>query len=242
MSVIAPKHRKRISDEVADSIKELLFSSSMNVGDKLPTEKKLAERFGVSQVPVREALFSLQKSGLLKIKRGAGGGIFVSEPNPDSFSEILSILLRFGKATVEDLTEARLYIEPAIAWLAAQRADSEAQAKIKKSIDYYENNIKTGGDRCITDMEFHISLAEASGNVVLLLIAKSLMELLYRTVKDFRLSIDHRYKCNDTHRRIYEAVLISDPDLARRLMKEHVEEMAHFWERVGPFPHSEILA
>lgn len=231
MRSMAPKQRKRISDEVADSIKELLFDTPLNVGDKLPTEKELAQRFGVSQVPVREALFSLQKSGLLKIKRGSGGGIFICEPNPDSFSEFLSLLLRFGRATIEDLTEARLCIEPAIAWLAAKKADSQSQARIKKSIDYYENNISSGRDRSITDMAFHISLAEASGNVVLLLLVKSLMGLLYRTVKDFRLSKEHRYKCNDTHKRIYEAVLASDQNLARCLMEEHVKEMAHSWKR-----------
>lgn len=179
---------------------------------------------------MREALFSLQKSGLLKIKRGSGGGIFICEPNPDFFSEFLSLLLRFGRATIEDLTEARLCIEPAIAWLAAKKADPQSQARIKKSIDYYENNISSGRDRSITDMAFHISLAEALGNMVLLLV-KSLMGLLYRTVKDFRLSKKHRYKCNDTHKRIYEAVLASDQNLARCLMEEHVKEMAHSWKR-----------
>lgn len=222
--------RKRVSEVVIDQIKQLLLDSKLNVGDRLPPERLLAKQLGVSRAPVREALFSLANSGFLTIKRGAGGGNFVSEPSMEPYAEFFTLMLQMGKASVQDLTEARLFLEPNVAGLAAERATSVDLKNIEQSILEYEKRVSEDIPRSLGDMEFHVNVAEASKNIVMVLNIKGLMGLLYKTVKDFDLSCENKQKSVDTHRRIFEAIRSSDSDSAYKLMAEHVKEMAVFWE------------
>jgi GntR family transcriptional regulator, transcriptional repressor for pyruvate dehydrogenase complex len=145
--------RKRVSDVVIDQIKQLLLDAKLKVGDKLPPERQLAKQLGVSRVPVREALFSLANSGLLKIKRGAGGGNFVSEPSVDSYAEFFTLMLQMGKVRVQDLTEARLFLEPNVARLATERATSEDLKNIELSISEYEKRVAQDAPRSLEDIK-----------------------------------------------------------------------------------------
>ncbi len=222
--------RKRVSDVVMDQIKQLLLDAKLNVGDRLPPERQLAKQLGVSRVPVREALFSLANSGFLKIKRGAGGGVFVSEPSVEPYAEFFTLMLHMGKASVRDLTEARLFLEPNIARLAAERATSEDLENIELSILEYEKRIGQDVPRSLGDMKFHVNVAEASKNIVMVLTIKGLMGLLYKTVKEFCLSREDKQKSASSHRRIFEAIQNSDSKDASELMAEHVREMANFWK------------
>lgn len=222
--------RKRVSDVVIDQIKQLLLDAKLNVGDRLPPERELAKQLGVSRAPLREALFSLANSGLLKIKRGAGGGNFVSEPNIEPFAESFGLMLQMGKASVQDLTEARLFLEPNIAKLAAERATSEDLENIERSISEYKKKIYQDAPRSLGDMKFHLNVAEASKNIVMILMIKGLMGLLYKTVKDFALSREDKEKSAHTHRRIFEAIRTRDSERAFEMMAEHVKEMAVFWK------------
>ncbi len=222
--------RKRVSDVVIDQIKQLLLDAKLNVGDRLPPERQLAKQLGVSRVPVREALFSLSNSGFLKIKRGAGGGIFVSEPSVEPYAEFFTLMLQMGKASVQDLTEARLFLEPNVAGLAAVRATSEDLEKIERSISEHEKRAELDAPRSLGDMAFHVNVAEASKNIVMVLAIKGLMGLLFKTVKDLGLSGKNRQKSVKTHRRIFEYILASDSESASQLMAEHVREMATYWK------------
>jgi len=222
--------RKRVSDVVMDQIKQLLMDAKLNVGDRLPPERQLAKQLGVSRVPVREALFSLANSGFLKVKRGAGGGIFVSEPSVEPYAEFFTLMLQLGKAGVQDLTEARLFLEPHVARLAAERATSEDLEAIELSISEYEKRVEQDAPRSIGDMKFHVKVAEASKNIVMVLTIKGLMGLLYKTVKDLGLSREDKQKSVHTHRRIFESIRASDSESASQLMAEHVKEMSTFWK------------
>ena len=222
--------RKRVSDVVIDQIKQLFLDAKLNIGDRLPPERLLAKQLGVSRAPVREALFSLANSGFLKIKRGAGGGNFVSEPSVEPYAEFFTLMLQMGKASVQDLTEARLFLEPNIARLAAERATSRDLKNIELSLLEYEKRVGQDVPRNIGDMKFHVNVAEASKNIVMVLTIKGLMGLLYKTVKDFNLSREDKQKSANTHRKIFEAIPTSDPERASSLMAEHVKEMAIFWK------------
>ena len=223
-------NRKRVSDVVMDQIKQLLMDAKLNVGDRLPPERQLAKQLGVSRVPVREALFSLANSGFLEIKRGAGGGIFVSEPSVEPYAEFFTLMLQLGKAGVQDLTEARLFLEPNVARLAAERATSEDLEAIELSISEYEKRVVQDAPRSIGDRKCHVKVAEASKNIVMVLTIKGLMGLLYKTVKDLGLSREDKQKSVNTHRRIFESIRASDSESAYQLMTEHVKEMSTFWK------------
>jgi GntR family transcriptional repressor for pyruvate dehydrogenase complex len=223
--------RGRISDQIIKQVKELIFSGGLSVGDQLPTERDLAKQLGVSRVPVREALFSLEKSGLLRIRRGAGGGIFVSDPNVDPFGEFFALMLHLGKANVHDLTEARLLIEPNVAKLAAERASIEDLKKIEKTIRQYEEAVNRRAQRRFADMNFHISLAEASKNIAMSLTIRGLMLLLYKTVRELNLIMDDRRKVIRSHKEVFEAVKARDPEGAFQSMANHVKNMATLWKK-----------
>lgn len=223
--------RGRVSDEIIKQIKELIFNGELTIGDQLPTERDLAKQLGVSRVPVREALFSLEKSGLLAIKRGTGGGVFVSEPNVDPFGEFFALMLHLGKASVHDLTEARLFIEPNVAKLAAERASVDDLKRIEKTIRQYEEAVNRKAERRFADMNFHISLAEASKNIAMSLTIRGLMLFLYKTVRGLNLSVDDRRKVIDDHKEVLEAVKVRDPERAFQSMENHVKNMATLWKK-----------
>jgi GntR family transcriptional regulator, transcriptional repressor for pyruvate dehydrogenase complex len=224
-------NRGRVSDEIIKQIKGVLFNGGMTIGDQLPTERDLAKRLGVSRVPVREALFSLQQFGLLDIKRGTGGGIFVSEPNMDPFGEFFALMLHLGKATVHDLTEARLFMEPNVAKAAAERASVDDLKKIESTIRQYEDAVNRNAERSFVDMSFHISLAEASKNIAMPLIIRGLMLLLHKTVRDLNLTMNDRRRGIIGHKEIFEAVKARDPERAFQSMANHVRNMATLWRQ-----------
>ena len=203
----------------------------MTVGDQLPSERDLAKKLGVSRVPVREALFSLEKSGLVTTRRGAGGGVFISEPSFEPFGEFFALMLQLGKATVQDLTEARLLIEPNVAKLAAQRAAIEDLPKIEQTIRDYEEAVNKRAERRFADMNFHISLAEASKNSAMVLMIRGLMLLLYKSVRNLDLSMENRRKVIKGHKEVFEAVKAHDPEAAFQSMADHVRKMVMLWNK-----------
>lgn len=222
--------RGRVSDEILKQIKELIFNGNLTVGDQLPTERDLAKQLGVSRVPVREALFSLEKSGLLTIKRGTGGGAFVSDPNIDPFGEFFALMLHLGKASVHHLTEARLLIEPNVAGLAAERASVDDLKRLEKTIQQYEEAVDKKNERGFADMSFHICLAEASKNVVMALTIRGLMLLLYKTVRGLNLRMSLRQSVINDHKKIFEAIKSCDPERAFESMEDHVKKMPTLWK------------
>lgn len=222
--------RGRVSDEIINQIKGLIFSGDLTVGDRLPPERDLAEQLGVSRVPVREALLSLEQSGLLTIKRGLGGGVFVSEPNMKPFEDFIALMLHLGRASVRDLTEARLIIEPYTAKLAAERASIEDLEKIEDSIRQYEKVVEQKAERSFRDMSFHIRVAEASQNIVVILTIRSLMLLLYKSVVGLKLADEDRRKVIKGHKEVFDAIKARNPEEAFKRMMDHVTKMKTLWK------------
>ncbi|HTD47135.1 MAG TPA: GntR family transcriptional regulator, partial [bacterium] len=129
-----PVRLTRASDEVVRQIKARIFGSRLPPGAQLPSEKDLAEQFGLSRITIRDALRVLESEGLIDIKVGARGGAFVSRPSARRVSESLTNLLRLRQITIQELTEARLAVEPSVASLAAQRATAEDIAAMEQAV------------------------------------------------------------------------------------------------------------
>ncbi|RLB00563.1 MAG: FadR family transcriptional regulator, partial [Deltaproteobacteria bacterium] len=117
--------RKRLYEEIAEVLKKAILSGDYRVGDKLPSEMELAERFGVSRLVIREAIRYLELSGLIEVRQGATGGAFVRELDSKIIRQNLSDLLFFRKISVSQLYEVRMYVEPEVARLAALRRTEE---------------------------------------------------------------------------------------------------------------------
>src|SRR6201996_6414080 len=120
----------RISEIIVDQIRLLMRQGQLKPGDRLPPERDLCERFGVSRVTVREALRMLESSGLVEIRVGARGGAFVTAPSSDRVGEGLADLLTLSVISAADVTEVRLILEIGIVPLVCERATEEDLAAL----------------------------------------------------------------------------------------------------------------
>ncbi len=222
--------KTRASDQVRSQIVDMLRNGRLQVGDQLPPEGVLARRMGVSQVPVREAVKSLEHMGLLTVKRGSGGGVFVAEPTLEPFSRFFTLLLSMGKASVGEITQARLMVEPGVAALAAMHAEPAQLEALSRAHLEYETAVRQDKPRKVSDMEFHVILAEASRNKVLEMLLKALVPLLFRTAQDHGFDQSDRLRGIREHQAVLEAVEKRDPVAAEAAMAEHVRRMATYWK------------
>ncbi len=130
-----PLGRRKAYEEVADRIRTLIFSAAVKTGQRLPTERELSAQFGVSRVVIREAIRALELTGLLKVKKGQKGGIFVSEDHRRPFTDTIGNLLGRGDAQLEDLFEVRRLIEPYAAERVARIGTAQDFTQLEALVD-----------------------------------------------------------------------------------------------------------
>jgi GntR family transcriptional repressor for pyruvate dehydrogenase complex len=170
----------RLFEEISRQIGGQIHSGELKAGEKLPNERELATTFAVSRHAVREALRSLESIGQLEFKKGATGGAFVARGNPQPFTKIMRGMVEIGGITLEQLTEARLAIESAVIAVACERADEAGFGTLDANIDAAERETLAGNLAVKTklNVEFHVLLAELTGNPILTMMMKSLMNIL----------------------------------------------------------------
>ncbi len=228
---IKPLKYRRVSEEVADQLREAIFSGKLKPGDRLPPERDLAEQFGVSRLVLREALRSLEQMGLLVVKRGYGGGTFVSQVDKAAVSQSLSAMIRLGETSVDDLTEARLIYEPEIARLAAERATEIDLAKIKTLLDEQRTTLSRQSFGQPTNLSFHRAIAEATRNPVLIILVDAVMDPVREAVQHLKFPRGANKKILAAHERIHRAIKQHKPELAYKVMLQHVLEVREMLKR-----------
>jgi GntR family transcriptional repressor for pyruvate dehydrogenase complex len=220
----------RASEDVIRQVEQAIFSGEIRPGNRLPSERELTEQFGVSRVTVRDALRVLEANGLVDIRVGANGGAFIREPNFDRLSNSLSSMLRFKKATLLELAEARKVIETATAEFAAQRAEPEDLERLREAVEGARRSLRDGDLYYMPhSVEFHTALAEAARNRVLYLTVASFRKLFFDVLEQLLPTPDMAETAARDHWAIYQAVAARDGALARRLMAEH---LAYFESKV----------
>ena len=226
-----PVRLTRASDEVVRQIKARIFGSRLPPGAQLPSEKELARQFGLSRITIRDALRVLESEGLIDIKVGARGGAFVSRPSARRVSESLTTLLRLRQITIQELTEARLAVEPSVASLAAQRATAEDIAAMEQAVAGARAGRAAGDPRFMPhSVAFHLALAEAARNQVLLSTVASFRDPFHEALETLLPADDMARRAITDHHRILAAIKARDGGRAQRLMHEH---LAYFAKRVG---------
>ena len=217
--------RRRVSETIARKIKGQISAHQLRPGEKLPAEREMAQRCKTSRVSVREAYRSLEEMGLLTIRRGAEGGAFVADVDHGPIRRSLSLMLHLGKTTHEEITEARLLIEPPIAQLAARRARPEDLERLLDVVRRQETALDRRGDFSPFDLQFHRSVAECARNLPLKVLMDSLSDLTVEVVAGLDLSIGVQHKVCEHHRRIADAIQQRDEDAAFKLMLHHVADV-----------------
>lgn len=216
--------RRRLSESVAEQIRQAIFSGLLASGHKLAPERELAERFQTSRMALREALRALEKEGLITIKRGFGGGAFVADFNRAlrALTDSLNTAVKLGQAKSAHLTEVRALLEPQIARFATLRASKADLSAIESVVLAQEQELDAGQLSRKLDMQFHHRLAEAAHNPVLDIVVSAVNESLRDAISRSKLSAEMRSKVIGYHRKIFEAIRNQEEGLAQNIMAEHI--------------------
>lgn len=167
-----------IASRIVAKVTELLANKELRVGDFLGTEATVSKTFEASRFPVREALSRLEALGLVEIRRGAGGGIWIAHGKPDHFADLLAVHLLLADITPEELFEARLAIVPKAAEHAAKHATAEDVAELTSLLDEVERLRHDFSAALEALLAFHLKLVELSKLRTLTALNRSLCSLL----------------------------------------------------------------
>ncbi|HZR98340.1 MAG TPA: FadR/GntR family transcriptional regulator [Chloroflexota bacterium] len=217
--------RPRAFHAIVDQIRADIFARRRRPGDRLPPEPVLAEQFGVSRMGVREALRVLELQGLVEVRHGYAGGVFVAEPNGTALLGALEDSLRQGQVGADELYQARVLVEPAIARLAVERDAATLAERLADNVARTEQALAGGAPVSALNREFHRIVAEHAGNRVLALMMRALQELL-ETLDERRPNTPAVSRCAlQEHRQLLGAVRAHDGARAERLMRSHLARL-----------------
>ncbi len=167
---------RKISERIAQQIKNAILNGTMKPGDRLPPVRKLVEDFEASHISIREALKSLEASGLLMMKPGSG--VFVAELNSQPMGDFLSSILRIHKTSINEITEARIILEPTVARLASKRITAKDLLKLEMNVQESFEMAKSQFSTHAKFIEFHSIIAESTHNLILALTVKTVLDVL----------------------------------------------------------------
>ncbi len=226
-----PIRQVRISEEVANQLKQSILLGHFNTGDKLPAERNLAEEFQVSRVAIREALRKLENSGFIVTRQGVTGGAYVTDLTFEHLINAFLDLFLADKISVPELGQVRLFIEPEVARLAASKITPEYARRLKEALDIEELPISSLSEDMERKQKVHIILAEMSSNRILEALVRSLMGLTRRAVEAAEADPRFMHPAG-MHRPIVEAVLRGDAEAAAEAMKKHSIEFGEILLRM----------
>jgi GntR family transcriptional repressor for pyruvate dehydrogenase complex len=215
--VLRTVRRVRLHEEIVIQLAELIRQGQLQPGDRLPPERELADRFGVSRSSVREALRILELHGL--VARRPGTGTVIASGTPQGLIRSLTQL------ALHDIIELRLIVEPAVAALAAERASPADISRLEDILREQEAQIQRGETGAAADAAFHLAIAQATHNRALVRLAEALAEILavsrdpcVQTPQRSRLSLQ-------SHRQILGAIKGGSPAAARQAMEDHIRRV-----------------
>lgn len=218
--MLEPPKKTRLYENIIDQLLSLIKDGTLKPGDKLPTERKLAEDLEVSRTAIREALRSLEVLGYIHSK--VGGGTYINEITLENVMSPFSDVLSQNKKLIIELIEVRMLLETEITRLATKRITPSKMKKIQKSIDDMRAEIDAGSNGLEADNSFHSALSIASENQALKLILDMCGNLLSQT-REATLNIPGQpEKTLEEHNAIFEAIRKGDPDLAAKRMQQHL--------------------
>ena len=216
----------RVYHHIVAHIEGAIYDGRLASGDRLPSERELGRRFGASRVAVREALRALEHRGLLEVRQGSAGGHFVRPMDASVVSRDFQTLLRLGRLTAAQLTEARLIMEPEVARLAAERATDMDVKELRAALDERFAVVAGGRDPRDLDLDFHRRLALAARNPVHAVAIHALMDLESEIVAPRGLLADvDRGEVEGAHSALLEAIEARDGERARQIMRTHIADV-----------------
>lgn len=216
---IRPLERQSVVYLAVEQIRRMVSSGAFAAGEKLPTERELAEMFAVSRPTIREAIRVLSFSGVLASKQGSG--TYVTRDGPRHAHE-LALSLDVSHDADDDLMEIRLWLEVGACERAASRITDKEVVKLSDIVSDFEAGPRTAERFVQQELAFHSGIHEASGNAVLLSQMRAMRRLIEDRLRVAAETFGIRQASLDEHRQIVAALEARDPVVARRAMRLHL--------------------
>jgi GntR family transcriptional regulator, transcriptional repressor for pyruvate dehydrogenase complex len=211
-----------LSSQIVADVRDALFARRLKPGDFLGTEKDLAARHGVSRIVARDALRTLEALGIVEIRMGKGGGARVANGNPRLFAEALAVQLDLTGVSAAEIMDAQRAIETLGAELAAENATKSDVAKLRRLLLEAEAVIDDLDAFTRLSRDFHLAVAEASHNRVLVVQLISLEHVSWPRHNATATPALAR-RVLDAHRKLTELIARGDAKGARTFMDDHVK-------------------
>jgi GntR family transcriptional repressor for pyruvate dehydrogenase complex len=219
-----PVQTERLYQQIVEQIELRFVTGELKVGDKLPSERELAEQFAVSRIAVREAVKALREKGLVEIRPGKG--TFITNGTQGVVRHSLGLLMKVGSVGASpNLVEVREIMEPEIAALAATRITDEQIDKMTEAVGLMDTALDNVNVFVEADLDFHLALAHATQNPIIPILMDSIIDLLREQRKRIALVGGGLSRGQFHHKKILDAILRHDPKAARLAMQKHLEQV-----------------
>jgi GntR family transcriptional repressor for pyruvate dehydrogenase complex len=227
---------EKLSELIARQVLHDIDDQQLPTGTQLPAESAMCERFNVGKASVREAMRILEINGLISIRTGSGGGPVVGATNGRGYGSMSTLHFQAIGATLRDLINARVMLEPTLAAHAAARPGPEAGKALRVALESSLQVPRTDAETfAAKHSDFHGVLYSVADNPILALIARALRDIWSVRVEAVMLPEDERHGVEIAHQRITEAVEKHHPEDAERHTREHLEYYRDFCEQ--NYPH-----
>jgi len=215
-------------EEITEQLKRLIAEGKIKVGEKLPSTKEMSERFGVGRSTTREALSALKAMGLIEIRQGGGCRVIRSDPAEIAIPELES--LRMNRETLLELLEARQSLEVSNAAIAAAKRTEADLADFRALIREMEVSVGHDLEGERTDLLFHLTLAKATHNSIMVKLFESIANQLEKAIREVRrvelyANQSVAKKLYKEHSALFAAIEAQDADLAARRMRQHLQHV-----------------
>ena len=225
-ALYTPIQLNKIYEQIAEQIEKRILNGELRSGDRLPTERELAEQFHVSRTAVREAMKTLAQKGLVEMRPGRGTIVIDGTHEAMQHSIGLVMKLRLGEVGGSDnLVEVREILEAEIAALAAARATEEEISAMREAVKVMDENLKDAAAFIAADNNFHQALAKATQNPLILILVDSIVNLLSEQRMQISKVEGGTQRGQFHHKRILESVVRREPEAARAAMRAHLRQV-----------------
>lgn len=221
----APIRTKRVFEEICEQVRREMAAGTLRPGDKLPPERELALKLGVSRAAVREAFRSLEIAGVVGLHKGARGGAFILKGDPDIVTRSIRDMFHLGRISLDNLTEARTLVMQLAMQLACERIRPTTLAALERNVERLTMLPVSGkaAERVAISAEFYRLISQATDNTVMQVIIEALTDIVLQQVEQSNIEffpnlITHR-------RRLVEYIANRQVDEAKREMTEHLQRL-----------------
>jgi GntR family transcriptional repressor for pyruvate dehydrogenase complex len=213
-----------VSKQIAERLREAILEGRLKVGERLPTEEELAQRYGVSRASIREALKRLAAQSLIYARRGPTGGNFVTDPDPERLSESLmsstTVLVSMGAFEFDEIVAARLEMGGICCRLAAQNRTDEDIVALRAALEHQKQASLTDEQFCAADIRFHRCIVNAAKNGPLRFMMYAVVEAMMPITNMVIFRVRDRAEIIKYHSTILDAIERGDAEAAVEALAE----------------------